>query len=123
MKKMVRCKACGYIMEESKLGDFCPACGVPRISFEPYTDSISESRRRILNFDLHPIAVHFPVSFTVAVLVFSVASLLFSGQIEDLLTCTTKMLALFCPLSYCWLFWWACWTGRPVSVKSGIRTY
>ncbi|MHB8084574.1 MAG: rubredoxin-like domain-containing protein [Dehalococcoidia bacterium] len=97
MKKMVRCKACGFIMEESKLGDVCPACGVPRISFEPYTDPISENRRRILNFDLHPIAVHFPVSFTVAVLVFSLASFLFSGQVEDLLTYTTKMLVLFLP--------------------------
>ncbi|MGA9049239.1 MAG: hypothetical protein WB588_09625 [Dehalococcoidia bacterium] len=98
MKKMVRCKACGYITEESKLGDACPACGVPRISFEPYTDPVAENRRRLLNFDLHPIAVHFPVSFTVAVLVFSLASLVCSGQVEDLITCTTKILVLFLPL-------------------------
>ncbi len=98
MKKMVRCKACGYIMEEAKLGDVCPACGAPRISFEPYTDTVGEKRRRLLNFDLHPIAVHFPISFIVSVLVFSLASFLFSGQVADLLICTTKMLVLFLPL-------------------------
>jgi uncharacterized membrane protein/rubredoxin len=98
MKKMVRCKACGFIMEEARLGDVCPACGAPRISFEPYTDTMGENRRRLLNFDLHPIAVHFPVAFTVAVLVFLLASFLFSGQLADLLICTTKMMSLFLPL-------------------------
>ncbi len=98
MKKMVRCKACGYIMEEGKLGDKCPACGVPRISFEPYTDPVGESRRMILNLDLHPIAVHFPVAFTTTALVFILASFLFSGQAQDLLISTTKVLSLFLPL-------------------------
>ena len=98
MKKMVRCKACGYIMEEGKLGDRCPACGVPRISFEPFTDTVGENRRRILNLDLHPISVHFPISFTVVILVFALASFIFTSQIEDFLTCTTKVLVLFLPL-------------------------
>lgn len=98
MKKLIRCKACGYIMAEEKLGDKCPACGVPRDMFEPYTDPMAESRRRIISFHLHPIAVHFPTSFAVAVLVFTIAIFFFSGPAEELLICTTKVMALFLPL-------------------------
>lgn len=98
MEKLVRCKSCGYITTEGKLRDKCPACGVPREMFEPYTDPMSESRRKILNFDLHPIAVHFPTSFAVAILVFTFATFFFTGQIEDLLISTTKVMVLFLPL-------------------------
>jgi rubredoxin/uncharacterized membrane protein len=98
VKKLIRCKACGYIMVEEKLGDKCPACGVPRDMFEPYTDPMAESRRRVLGFHLHPIAVHFPTSFAVAVLVFVIATFFFSGPVEELLICTTKVMALFLPL-------------------------
>ncbi len=98
MKKLIRCKACGYIMTEEKLGDKCPACGVPRDMFEPYTDPMSESRRRILRLDLHPIAVHFPTSFAVAVLVFAIATFFFSGPVEELLISTIKVIVLFLPL-------------------------
>jgi uncharacterized membrane protein/rubredoxin len=98
MKKMVRCKACGYIMEEGKLGDKCPACGVPRTSFEPYADSMSASRRNVLNIQLHPIAVHFPISFVSAVLVFSIAIAFFSGSAYTYLVSTTKVLLLFVPV-------------------------
>jgi len=66
--------------------------------FEPYTDPMSKSRRRLLNFHLHPIAVHFPTSFVVAILVFSVATFFFTGPVEDFLVCTTKVMALFLPL-------------------------
>ena len=85
-------------MEEEKLGDKCPACGVPRDMFEPYTDPMAEARRRVLSFHLHPIAVHFPTSFAVAVLVFAIAAFFFSGPVEELLICTTKVMALFLPL-------------------------
>jgi uncharacterized protein (DUF983 family) len=98
MKKLVRCKACGYIMLESKLKDRCPACGVPSQMFEPYADPMSEPRRRVLDFDLHPIAVHFPTSFAVAILVFSIASIFFRGPVQELLISATKVLALFLPL-------------------------
>lgn len=98
MKNLVRCKSCGYIILESKLKDKCPACGVPRQMFEPYTDPMSESRRRILDFHLHPIAVHFPTSFVVAILVFSVATFFFRGPVQGFLICATKVMGLFLPL-------------------------
>jgi uncharacterized membrane protein/rubredoxin len=98
VKKLVKCKACGYIIAEEKLGDKCPACGVPRQMFESYTDPVGESRRSILNMDLHPIAVHFPTAFAVAVLVFSISIFFFSGQIREILICTIKLIALLLPL-------------------------
>lgn len=97
MKKLVRCKACGYIMEEGKLGDKCPACGAPKTAFMPYVDPMSPARRNWLILDLHPIAVHFPVSFSVAILVFSIAILFLSGDASVLLINTLKILVLLLP--------------------------
>jgi uncharacterized membrane protein len=59
---------------------------------------MSTARRRVLNFDLHPIAVHFPISFTVAILVFSVASIFFGDPIQGFIISTTKVMSLFLPL-------------------------
>jgi uncharacterized membrane protein len=98
MKRLVRCKACGYIMSEARLKDKCPACGVPSRMFEPYTDPMAESRRRILSFDLHPVAVHFTVAFAVAVLVFSAATFFFRGPAQGYLISTVKVMALLLPV-------------------------
>ncbi len=69
MAQLVRCRSCGYVMEEAKLGEVCPACGVPRKMLEPWTDPVSPKRRTLLDLDLHPIVVHFPVAFTASQLV------------------------------------------------------
>lgn len=98
MKKLVRCKACGYIMEEGKLGDKCPACGAPKTAFMPFVDPMSPSRRNLLKIDLHPSAVHFPVSLTSAVLVFCIAIAFLSGNARILLVDTTKILVLLVPI-------------------------
>jgi uncharacterized membrane protein/rubredoxin len=95
---MIRCRACGYIMKEGKLGDRCPACGAPKTAFEPYKDPMSWERRRILRLQLHPIATHFPITLVVAVLVFSLAILFLSGEGQQLLVSTNKILVLFIPL-------------------------
>ena len=95
---MVRCKVCGYIMPEGKLRDKCPACGALKTVFEPYIDPVSEQRRRILRLDLHPVAVHFPTSFAVTILVLSIATLFFTGDVQFLLICAIKICALLLPL-------------------------
>lgn len=77
MKELVRCKPCGYVGEKSKMGDTCPACGVSHKYFEPYKDRMSEKRRKILDLDLHPIAVHFPQTIAVFILQFVLVSLIF----------------------------------------------
>jgi uncharacterized membrane protein/phage FluMu protein Com len=98
MKKMVRCRACGYIMAEAELGDKCPACGALRKVFEPYTDPMGEKRRRVLNLHLHPIAVHFPTTLAVAIFVFSIGSAFLPDAARSLLVGTMQILALFLPL-------------------------
>lgn len=60
MAGYVRCKACGYIMSEDAVKDCCPACGLPKTVFEPYTKKISPRRKMLLDQHFHPIAVHFP---------------------------------------------------------------
>jgi len=77
MAELMRCKSCGYVIDAKKLGDVCPACGVPRKMFEEWKDPVSEKRRRALELDLHPIVVHFPVAFTASALVVSVFVLAF----------------------------------------------
>lgn len=64
MKKLVRCKLCGYVMEEGDLKDVCPACGVARKMFEPYVDPVEPERRRLLALDIHPVVVHAPQALT-----------------------------------------------------------
>jgi hypothetical protein len=58
MKELVRCRPCGFVIDSDKLGDVCPACGMPRKVFEPYRERVSRNRLLLLNFDLHPIAIH-----------------------------------------------------------------
>ncbi|MBN1534035.1 MAG: hypothetical protein JXA20_15300 [Spirochaetes bacterium] len=60
MTALKRCKACGLIINESKIKDLCPACGVPKITFEPYTERVSLNRKRLLDLHMHPIMVHIP---------------------------------------------------------------
>jgi hypothetical protein len=54
-------------MEADKLGDVCPACGLPRKVFEPYRERVSLNRLRLLNLDLHPIAIHLSQSLVIAI--------------------------------------------------------
>ena len=97
MRKYVRCKACGFIMREEKLGDRCPACGAPKTAFAPYVDPMSARRRALLKLDLHPVLVHFPISLTAAVLAFLIVTALVSGTAHAMLTATVKILALLLP--------------------------
>jgi rubredoxin len=109
---MIRCKACGYITKEGKLGDRCPACGAPKSAFEPYNDPMSRPRRRVLNLQLHPIATHFPITFMVAALVFSIVTPIVPGEGHQLLAGTTKIITLITPLLVIITFWVGWWDGR-----------
>lgn len=63
MKELVRCKACGYVMEAGKLKDVCPACGMSAKVFEPYRERVALNRLFVLSLDLHPIAIHLSQTF------------------------------------------------------------
>jgi hypothetical protein len=67
MKELVRCRPCGFVMEADKLGDVCPACGLPRKVFEPYRERVSINRLRLLNLDLHPIVIHLSQALVIAI--------------------------------------------------------
>ena len=99
MVPMIRCRVCGYLAPENKVGDKCAACGAPRAAFEPYKDRISERRRKLLELHLHPMLVHFPQALAVAVFGLSLAPLVFSGRAEELLFATLLVLAPALPAS------------------------
>jgi hypothetical protein len=99
MKDLVRCKACGYIMEGSRLGDKCPACGVPAKQFEPYEDKVSEKRRRLLDLHVHPIVVHIPQAFSPFLVLLGLALAVATGDLRVVVLDAARVLALTLPLS------------------------
>jgi rRNA maturation protein Nop10 len=98
MAKLVRCKACGYITEEGKLKDVCPACGVPAKMFEPFTDPVSEKRRKLLGMHIHPIIVHFPQAFAFSLFVLAVSSSFVGSEIKVAFHYTIQVIAFFLPI-------------------------
>ena len=49
MKKLYRCRVCGYILERANPPDVCPACGVKGKIFEEYDSPVSQKRRKLLH--------------------------------------------------------------------------
>lgn len=68
MKKLYRCKVCGYIADSEEPPEICPACGFEGKIFEDYTSPVSAKRRMIMNLHIHPVMVHFPLAFVLTVL-------------------------------------------------------
>lgn len=77
MKELVRCRPCGFVIEADKLGDVCPACGMPRKVFEPYRERVSRNRLKLLNLDLHPIAIHLSQALVIGIPVLAFISWVF----------------------------------------------
>ena len=98
MSKLVRCRACGYILEERKVGEVCPACGLKRSVFEPYEDKVSRRRRFLLDLDFHPILVHFPQTFASILPPLILANLLFPAFYAEQLVAVISFAALVLPL-------------------------
>ena len=86
MKELVRCRPCGFVMEADKLGDVCPACGLPRKVFEPYRERVSRNRLTMLNLDLHPIAIHLSQTLVITIPVFALLRTYFSGFQTEIIT-------------------------------------
>jgi hypothetical protein len=85
MKELVRCKACGYVMEAGKLKDVCPACGISAKVFEPYRERVASNRLFVLSLDLHPITIHLSQSFVIMIPLLMIAIYLFPGFQNELL--------------------------------------
>lgn len=99
MTELVRCRPCGYVMEADKLGDVCPACGMPRKVFEPYRERVSRNRLTILNLDLHPIAIHFSQTFVGAIPLLFLFTALFPGFYQEELMIVNKVMIVTLPLT------------------------
>lgn len=99
MSELVRCRPCGYVMEADKLGDVCPACGMPRKVFEPYRERVSNNRLMILNLDLHPIAIHFSQAFVGAIPLLFLFTALLPGFYHQELTIVNKVMIIALPFT------------------------
>lgn len=99
MKKYVRCKVCGFILEEKNLKDVCPACGVPKTAFVEFKYNISEKRQHVLGLHLHPISVHFPEAIAVFLAGFICLTFITSGYLSDDLIIVNKTLAIIFPIT------------------------
>jgi hypothetical protein len=85
MKELVRCRPCGFVMEADKLGDVCPACGLPRKVFEPYRERVSRNRLILLNFDLHPIVIHLSQALVILIPFLTIITNLFKNFQPEIL--------------------------------------
>ena len=99
MKNFVRCKACGFIMDENHLKDVCPACGLPKTVFEPYTKKISPKRKFIIDQHIHPVSVHFPQVFIILIVILLLLSLFVGNTLEMELLAAAKLSILVLPFS------------------------
>jgi len=95
--KYLRCKACDFIAEEGRIGDVCPACGLPRTVFEPYPKQISSRRRFLAEQHLHPIAVHLPQVLLFCCVLLPILAHLLSGRIHDEFMIIAKWAVLVLP--------------------------
>ncbi len=99
MAELMRCKSCGYVAAAGTVGDVCPACGVPRKMMEPWKDPVSERRRILLSFDIHPIVVHFSISFVASGFVLALFVLVFPGLFREAVTGILQALEAVLPLA------------------------
>jgi len=72
-------------MEADKLGDVCPACGLPRKVFEPYREKVSRNRLMLLNLDLHPIVIHLSQALVIAIPLIVIITNIFSNFQPDIM--------------------------------------
>ncbi|MEI7885407.1 MAG: rubredoxin-type Fe(Cys)4 protein [Clostridia bacterium] len=98
MKKYLRCKVCGFVLEEKALHEVCPACNAPRTAFASYADKINDKRLARLNLHLHPVLVHFPQSLAMLSLIFIIVAFLTKGALSDNLLIVESILSAILPI-------------------------
>lgn len=99
MKTFIRCKVCGFIMDENHLKDLCPACGLPKTVFEIYTKKISPTRKFMIDQHLHPVSVHFPQVFIVVIMFMLILAFWVDNPLRDEFLVTAKLSILALPFS------------------------
>jgi uncharacterized membrane protein/rubredoxin len=99
LRTFIKCKACGFIMDESHLKDVCPACGLPKTVFETYTKKISPKRRFFIEQHIHPICVHFPQVFIIVIIIMLSLALWVGSPLREEFLVAAKLSILALPFS------------------------
>lgn len=99
MKELVRCKACGYVMEADKLKDTCPACGLSAKVFEPYRERVALNRLFVLSLDLHPITIHLSQTFVFIIPVLLIVTNIFPELNREMFINVLKFSLYMFPLT------------------------
>ena len=98
-KKYEYCRLCGFVRHVGK-GGVCPACGAREKAFLPFEHKASEQRRMFLKLDVHPVAVHFTISYTAVIVLLYVLNIIGVQEIAGIpLEGTSDLQILFHPLN------------------------
>ena len=99
MRSYIKCSVCGFIGEEGKIHQVCPACGAPLSSFEHYEYEINEKRLSNLKLHLHPVLVHFPISNAILSLLILVIAFTMKSGTNDQWIMIEKIISIILPFS------------------------
>jgi rubredoxin/O-antigen/teichoic acid export membrane protein len=99
MKKLYRCRVCGYILERKEAPDVCPACGARGKIFEEYESPISQKRRKMLDLHVHQIMVNLPVAFVASLALISFLRVVGVVQEQSVFVGMLKAIVFFLPFS------------------------
>ena len=97
MVEFVKCNVCGYVIKQSQVKDVCPACGAKSSAFKPYESKVSEKRMKILDFNIHPLLVHFPGGLIPFIFILSILVAVFNDPLRLNLFIALKVLTVVLP--------------------------
>jgi len=99
MKKLYRCRVCGYILERKEAPALCPACGVKGKVFEEYESPVSQKRRKMLDLHVHQIMANFPVAFVASMSLISFLRIIGIVREQSVFMGMLKAIVFFLPFS------------------------
>jgi len=99
MKKMYRCKVCGYIAESQEPPEVCPACGFKGKIFEEFESPVSAKRRIIMKLHIHPVLVHFPLAFVLSLFLINLIVLIDIIQLPSTFTAMAEAIIWLLPFA------------------------
>lgn len=99
MKKMYRCKVCGFIAESEEPPEVCPACGFKGKIFEEFKSPVSAKRRIIMKLHIHPVLVHFPLAFVLSLFLINLFVLIEIIQLPSTFTAMAEAIIWLLPFA------------------------
>jgi hypothetical protein len=97
MKKLYKCRVCGYVVGRKDPPGICPACGVKGKIFEEYESPISEKRRKVLELQIHPVMVHLPIAFVSSMFLINVLRIIGFINDQSVFICMLRAIVLILP--------------------------